>query len=380
MAGFLLCNFSRFDNNTAIGTAFKKESRVKFSSFVREGAMNHTYTNTKPKIGVVYLLTFATIFFIFGCQNMSLTPFASPPNIPVKHLVGQAVEIVEASLADEDPVIRANAIEVIAAAKQTKLMPKVQRMLKDNSILVRFAAIVAIGDMEYSLAKSDVEQLSNDSNENIRIAVCYALKKLDRSRSIDTIRKAITNEDQTVRANAVWLLGKCGSPDDLKLLYWALQNKGSGEKVRFVAVEAIATLHDERIYPKILSILQSGYNDDRVTGIKAMGALGTQNAIDAIITKLDDPVPEVRLAAAEQLGALGSKTGEPEVLDIFTKNLTKGVSQEDAERIKFRTVLAIGRICSGSLTRFLPQFLNEPSKRIRLAAAQAVLECSVKKK
>jgi HEAT repeat protein len=111
-----------------------------------------------------------------------------------------------------------------------------------------------------------------------------------------------------------------------------------------------------------------------------MGALGTQNALDAIITKLDDPVPEVRLAAAEQLGALGNKTGEPEVLDVFTKNLTAGVSPDDAERIKFRTALAIGRICTGSLTRFLPQFLNEPSKSIRLAAAQAVLQCSGRKK
>jgi len=359
---------------------FKKETRVKFGSFVREGAMKHTYTNTKPKIRVIYCLIFAAIFFICGCQNTSVTPFASPPDIPVKHLVGQAVEIIEASLADEDPVIRANAIEVIAAAKQTKMMPKVQRMLKDNSVLVRFAAIVAIGDMEYSLAKSDVEQLLNDSNENIRIAAAYALKKLNPSRDIDPLRKAITSQDQTVRANAVWLAGKCGGQDDLKLLYWALQNRDSGEKVRFVAVEAIAALHDERIYPKILSILQSGYNDDRVIGIKAMGALGTQNAIDAIITKLDDHVPEVRLAAAEQLGALGNKTGEPEVLDVFTKNLTAGVGQDDAERIRFRTVLAIGRICTPSLTRFLPQFLKEPSKRIRLAAAQAVLQCAGKRK
>ncbi len=342
--------------------------------------MKHIYTNTKTQIRVTNWLIFATTFFICGCQNTSVKSFASPPDIPVKHLVNQAVEIVEASLSDEDPLIRANAIEVIAAARQTKMMPKVQRMLKDDSILVRFAAIVAIGDTDYSLAKSDVEPLSNDSNENVRIAAVYALKKLNPSRDIDSIRKAITSQDQTVRANAAWLLGKCGGQDDLKLLYWALQNRDSGEKVRFVAVEAIATLHDERIYPKILSILQSGYNDDRVTGIKAMGALGTQNAIDAVITKLDDPVLEVRLAAAEQLGALGNKTGEPEVLDVFTKNLTAGVSQDDAERIRFRTALAIGRICTPSLTRYLPQFLAEPSKRIRLAAAQAVLQCADRKK
>mgnify|MGYP001110137148 CR=1 FL=1 len=48
--------------------------------------------------------------------------------------------------------------------------------------------------------------------------------------------------------------------------------------------------------------LISAYADDRVMGIRAMGALGTPEAKNALTTMLDDPVPEVRLAAAEQVG------------------------------------------------------------------------------
>lgn len=342
--------------------------------------MKDIHTNTKAKILITYCPTLLLAFFLFGCQNTSPIPPAFGADIPVKQLTDQAIEIVQAGLTDEDPRIRTDAAEVVAASRQVKLMPRVRHLLKDTSIPVRFAAAVAIGDFQYSLGKNDIKPLLNDSDENVRIAAVYALNKLGASNNLEIIRKAILSNDQAVRANAAWLLGKSGSANDLKLLYWALQNKDSGDKVRFVAVEAIAMLHDERIYPKIWTMLLSAYHDVKVTGIKAMGALGTQNAREAMMTMLDDSVVEIRLAAAEQLGALGDKTGEPEVLDVFRKNLIAAAGQEGAERIKFRTALAIGRICSPGLTRFLPEFIKDDSKSVRLAAAQAVLQCADVKK
>ena len=93
-----------------------------------------------------------------------------------------------------------------------------------------------------------------------------------------------------------------------------MQRKDSNDKVRFQAIESIAMLGDERILPKIWAIVYSGYADDRIIGIRAMGALGTAKAKDVLITKLDDEVLEVRLAAAEQLGKLKDPIGEPEVV------------------------------------------------------------------
>lgn len=342
--------------------------------------MKDIRTNTGTKIQIAYCLILFSILFLFGCQNTSPIPLASGADISVKQLTGQAVEIVQAGLTDDDPVIRANAVEVVAAGRQTKLMPKVRRLLQDNLVPVRFAALLAIGDLEYKLWKNDAKKLLDDSDENIRIAAAYALKKLGASSSLELIRKAIMSNDQTVRANAVLLLGKSGSESDLKLLYWALRSKDSSDKVRLQAVESIAMLKDERIYPKIWTMLLSVYADDRVMGIKAMGSLGTQSAREAMMTMLDDSVVEVRLAAAEQLGTLGDKTGEPEVLDVFRKNLIAAAGQEGSERVKIWTALAIGRICSPSLTRFLPQFIKDDSKQVRLAAAKAVLQCADRKK
>jgi HEAT repeat protein len=149
--------------------------------------------------------------------------------------------------------------------------------------------------------------------------------------------------------------------------------------VRFQAVESIARLGDEQIFPKLWAVVLSSYADDRIMGVKAMGALGTEKARQVLITKLDDDVLEVRLAAAEQLGALGDVTGEPNVLDVFNKNLTEDMDGKDLERVNTLTALAIGQIGTPALVKFLPELLKNESKTVRLAAAKAVLQCTITK-
>ncbi len=325
-------------------------------------------------------LLIGCILVFTGCNRTLPMPFVTADNIPVEQLVPEATKIVQEGLVDTDPLVRVNAVEVVAAGRQTKLMPKVRRLLKDDFVPVRFAAALAIGDLRYSLWKSEVERLLDDSNENVRIAAAYALRKLGSSNDLETISRAIASDDQTVRANAALLLGKSGDLNSLKFLYWALQHKDSDDKVRIQAAEAIAMLGDERIYPKLWAMLISAYADDRVMGINGMGALKTDKARDALITMLDDTVVEVRLAAAERLGALGNTTGEPEVFDVFRKDLTAGMSQDGVERVKRLAALAIGQIGTPSLTKFLPQLLKDQSKSVRLAAAKAVFQCAGREK
>jgi HEAT repeat protein len=340
--------------------------------------MKNMFRKNKRQRATGYFLLF-TLFLLFcGCNDSSRTPYTPSGTAYSDDLMSEAIQIVRDGLADENPLIRANTIEVVAATKHIRLMPKVQRLLKDPSVPVAFAAALAIGDLQYSLAKSEVAPLIKDENENIRIAAVYAMRRLAYPGGFELLQKAVASNDQTVRANAVLLLGKSGDKSALKFLYWALQHKDSDDKVRFQAAEAIAMLGDERIYPKLWAMLISTYADDRVMGVRAMGALGIVKAKNALFTMLDDDILEVRLAAAEQLGKLGDATGEPEVLDVLTKNLTEGMDKEGVERIKVLTALAIGQICTEPLTKFLPRLLRDESKFVRIAAAKAVLQCSMK--
>jgi HEAT repeat protein len=317
---------------------------------------------------------------MFGCNKPLIKPAPRERNVPdLNEPRSEAIRILQAGLADSDPMVRANAIEAVAATRQVKLIPRVQRLINDEFVPVRFTVALAIGDMEYRLGANSIRQLLKDKDINVKIAASYAMARLGASEYLEVLRKAILNNDQTVRANAAFLLGKSGNKTALKLLYWAMRNKDSDDKVVYNAAESIARLGDEQIYPKLWSMLISAYADVRVTGVKAMGALGNAEAKDALTTMLGDEVLEVRLAAAEQLGMLKEPVGEPVVLDVFTKNLTAGLDKKSCERINVLTAMAIGQIRTVSLTKFLPELLKDESKFVRIAAAKAVLQYAAKR-
>lgn len=310
-----------------------------------------------------------------GCEQPAPRP-GTAARLPAAGSLDQqmrAYQILTDALADTDPQVRANAAEVVATAGAVRMMPKVQKLLSDQSVPVRFAAALAVGDLEYALAKNDIARLLADENPNVRIAASYAMLRLGESEYYKAICNEIASADQTVRANAALLLGKSGRPEGLRFLYWALQKEDSADKVVLQAMEAIAMLKDHRIYPKLWAQLISAYADDRVIGSRAMGALGTDEAKNALVTMLDDEVPEVRLAAAEQLGRLGEPIGEPNVVEVFEKDLPGGMDIQGQERLKVFAALAAGEIGTGSLTKYLPSLLQDPSKPVRLAAAKAVL-------
>ena len=339
--------------------------------------------NTKSARGgsphlTFHLLLFAFCFVAAGCDNALQKPFEWPHAVSVDNLVPVATQIVREALADEDPYVRVNAVEVVATTKRIRLMPQVRRLLEEDLVPpVRFAAILAVGDLEYRLAERSIAPLLKDPDQNIRIAAVYAMNKLGSAQNLNIIRNSLASDDQTVRANAALLLGKIGDKSALRYLWWTLGRKDSDDKVRLQAIEAIAMLGDEKIYQQRLwAMLISAYADDRVIGIRAMGALGTPGAKEALITKLDDDVLQVRLAAAEQLGMLGDTTGEPEVLDVFRKNLIAGLKRGEIEQVNVLTALAIGRIGTTALRRFLPQLLQNESKFVRIAAAKAVFQCT----
>ena len=344
-----------------------------------ENDFREPQSNRNPILGfLLYGLVLVCLMVLpLGCeqlqQQQGLTPKVTDPE-DIDNLTAQAYRIILDSLSDQNPAIRANAVEVVAQTGQIKLVPKVQRLLNDEFAPVRFAAALAIGDLEYSFGARSLTQLFNDEDSNVKIAACYAMVKLGSAKYRQVLRKAITSTDQTVRANAAFLLGKSQDQDALKLLYWAMQDKDSADKVMYQAAESIATLGDDRIYPKLWTMLLSVYADVRVAGIRTMGALGTRDARDALVRMLSDKVLEVRLAAAEQLGMRGDPAGEPEVMDVFQQNLTAGMTPVDRERVNVLTALAIGRIATPTLMEHLPQFLNDESKAVRIAAARAVLQ------
>lgn len=312
---------------------------------------------------------------IYGC-NTEVRQTSATTSFSSGNIEAEAARIIQQGLTDSNPQVRASSIELAAATNKPQFMPYVQRLFADEFVPVRFAAAVAIGDARYTAARNDVAQLLKDTDENVRIAASYALSKLDGSSPSKQFLMAIKSSDQKVRANAAFLLGKTGDKKALPLLYEALNDEASDDRVRLNSVDSIARLGDERIYQKLWAMLISAYADDRVFGIQAMGALGTAQARDAILTMLKDDLAEVRLAAAEQLGRLGDTAGEGVVLDALTQDAAAATDAEGRARIQTLAASATGQIRTDTLKKFLPELLKNESRIVRLVAAKAILQCA----
>ncbi len=293
--------------------------------------------------------------------------------------VAKAEAIILQSLSDEEGVIQVNAIEVVAQTHIIKFMPKVRRMLTSPIVPVRFAACLAVGDLRYSLATTDIELLMNDPYENVRISAAYASYRFGSEQCYKILINSLKSPDQTVRANAAMLLGKSGNTNSLKHLWWALSRPENSDPVKYQTAEAIAMLGDKKVVQKLWALLLSKYAEDRIDGVRAMGALGGEQAQGALLTNsLEDHVAEVRLAAAEQLAWMGDNSGESVVIEVFRKKLADQMDPRSQERVKVFAAHAIGGLGSPRVTKFLPKLLKDPSKFVRLAAAKAVIQSTKK--
>ena len=333
---------------------------------------------------IVFLILWSSVFIAAmiitsGCNESAKTGIDGPSVTLQSSQLAEAEEIIRQSLADEEAVIRVNAIEVVAQTHSIKFMPKIRRMLKSPIVPVRFASCLAVGDLRYSLARSEIEVLMNDQNENVRIAAVYAAYRLGADGVYKVLLNSLKSPDQTVRANAAMLLGKSGNKIALKHLWYALSRSENSDPVKYQATEAIAMLGDKKISQKLWALLISKYVEDRIDGVKAMGALGGEQAQGALLTNsLEDHVVEVRLSGAEQLAAMGDNSGESVVIEVFRKKLTSQMDPRSQERVKVFAALAIGQLGTPRVTKYLPKLLKDPSKFVRLAAAKAVIQSTKK--
>ena len=321
---------------------------------------------------VAFLLLISVLMF-GGCIDgqSGVNVLNGPAKIDVSKLEGKAVKIIREGLADQNGQLRGHSVEIAAATGRRELMPKVLQLLSDESVAVRFGAAVAIGDMGYSAGEYMLMPLLDDANPNARIAGAYALAKLGKTEYAGRIRSMAMNKDQVVRANAALLLGKLGNKKDLPLLYEIRKAPDSADKAKIQAIEAIAMVGDEKIYrDKLYPLLMSKFADDRIMGIRGMGALDTVDAKNAIVRMLDDDVREVRLCAAEQLGRMGDIRGESEGLSYLRER--SGFLNEGDMADVF-SAMAVGWIGTDSLRHYLPKLLESRSRVVQLCAAQSVL-------
>jgi HEAT repeat protein len=128
----------------------------------------------------------------------------------------------------------------------------------------------------------------------------------------DFLVRALSGEDWMVRWHAAKLLGRLGDPAATAALMPRVDD--ARPEVRLAALEALRQLADPAGEPALVTCLQDPSWHMRVGAVEALGALDTPSAMARLVDALADARSEVRLAARRALQAKGA-LAEPALRD-----------------------------------------------------------------
>jgi len=202
----------------------------------------------------------------------------------------------------------------------------------------------------------------SDSPEKRRQSI-YDLKIDPTPDNVLLIREQLDDDDGGVRAYALHALVELNVPDATDLAIEGLSDPDS--YARKISARALEDLAAPSAVPELARVVVED-EDFRVRewAADALTAIATEDAIDALVTALDDPVKEVRLAAVRGL----VKRSPEAAVDNFMSMVL-----EDPEwEIRVQAAAALGMTGRDDVIPVLEEAANDPNEFVRAAVASAL--------
>lgn len=201
--------------------------------------------------------------------------------------------------------------------------------------------------------------LLSDESETVRAAAAEVLARAPAERSLPLLAAEL---DRTgVAPEVVRALGGLGH-DACAALLPLLADEAAA--VRCAAAEALAHCGDAAIGPRLAGALEAESDPaTRRALLRAVGHVGGGELVPVLVTALDDPDPEIRLAAIEGLGATGA--------DAAIEPLAGVVG--DTEMESLAAIRALGELGLPGAASVLAPLLSSPDVERRRAAARAAV-------
>ncbi|MDP9089255.1 MAG: HEAT repeat domain-containing protein [Pseudomonadota bacterium] len=276
------------------------------------------------------------------------------------------VDDLLARIEGKDPVARLHIINVLARFNLPKVQQAVQKQLKDSSKFIRSAALSALAQMDGSfdmpllvsmLRDPEIEvqnkavdvvvkvndpdtikylvEVLKDENEYARRAAVEVLNVVGTSKSVKYLLEIIADSDWWVRTRAADALGKIGGPrvvdavlalikdenQDIRRAAIEILNQTKDERavaqlleatrdhdwwVSERAVDALAEIGSTKALPRFIDMLQ-GEAKSLPTVIRAIGKIGDQKSLEALLPMLSRPENEIKVEAIAAVAKLADE-------------------------------------------------------------------------
>jgi HEAT repeat protein len=227
-----------------------------------------------------------------------------------------AFEPLLALLRHSDVVVRMAAVAALNSIGHPDMAGRVEHLLQSPDATVRESAVRIAGYFGYSRCLPLLLERCSDADESVRKAALEQLPHLDDARALAILARAIHKDTAPARASAAQALGRLDDPSALALL---LEAAGDDDAwVRYFAARAIGRHGGDEA---IGCLARLAKNDRamqvRIAAIEALGAIGSAEALEALLPYAADVNEEIAAAALRAIGHAES--------DIAMEALARGL-------------------------------------------------------
>jgi len=176
-------------------------------------------------------------------------------------------------------------------------------------------------------------RLLKDPEEEVRRMAASALERLDGMNNLPMILERYKRGDKVTRLRAIYALGKLGTDECLPALIHALDNDLE-EDVRATAIRVLAELKDLRTLP-------------------------------ALVLRLNDPSPTIQTMIAEALGNFRHKNLAQRLIPLLRK---------ENKYLVIAAMESLGRMNAVEAMEEIIKLMNHPAPEVRKTAAKVLGE------
>lgn len=272
----------------------------------------------------------------------------------------QAVDVVRKGWAhrtligNDDPErrIRGNAAKALGALGDERAVPLLITALDDISLNVQLAAgqaleqigsaavepliaalpgnkypkdhvrrniVTVLGSIKDARAADVLNDALNDKDKGVREAASQALAKLGGDVVFKQMLERIKEDNTEVRKAAAAALGDIGSTQAINPLITAL-GKASPREEKVVIAQALKKIGAASVSP-LISALKRDNNNVRAGAAIALGLIGDEQALDALLECVEDRNAMLVQEAATALGQLRSARATKPLINAFWREL-----------------------------------------------------------
>lgn len=287
---------------------------------------------------------------------------------------------------DQDPAIRANAIESLTRAP-ARLRTVLPVALEDANPAVRSVAAMAAGQTDRCEVGAQLRGMLTDSSPFVRSSAAFALARC--GEAVDLAELAtllLTDPSPRLRAHASYLLGELGDASAVPMLLDAAAQplpRATDIEARLLQIqiaEALVKLGDRAQSHTLYTALYAFRAEEleaTVLAVQILGELGLRESISNLNNLLafrdergGTMPPEVQLITARALMRLGAR-GEPPYVQV---GRVRADSPDPGLRALAAHVLGESRL-DADLVR-LRRLLQDPDPFVQVAAGAGVLQAT----